>query len=48
MRAVLVDLEAGAESDLRVVGVGHLGERLEIELIFAHRPGPFPRTRGAL
>ena len=42
---LLVDLEAGAESNLRVIGVGHLGERLELELVFAHEPGPFSREK---
>ncbi len=45
---LLVDLEAGAEADLGVIRAGHLGERLEDELIFAHGKGASSGTEEAL
>ena len=45
---LLVDLEAGAEADLGVIRVGHLGEGLEDELIFAHGNGASSGTEEAL
>jgi hypothetical protein len=45
---LLVDLEPLTKSDLRVVGLAHLGERLERERVFAHGLDPVSRDKGGI